>query len=232
MQDTRSLLAIEKDGKQEEVLKMVLEAVPYREIAKRLGYDKDTVGKFVKNRLYKHVAVGNAKNRKKLSDDFMASLEYQQDKIEKLIEACHEWLKKPGRSGKYTLDPRADEINVIYRTTELDEATGKEKEVRKECSLQELIDGRENIVSLKYKHADPRALIVSALDQARRQNELIAKVTGELKEIAQTTDVYQVVAMVVKVLTADNEIPVDLRKKLIDDIESGMALIEEENIAG
>ena len=79
---------------------------------------------------------------------------------------------------------------------------------------------------------DPRALIVSALDQARRQNELIAKVTGELKEIAQTTDVYQVVAMVVRVLTADNDIPVELRKKLIDDIESGMALIEEETIAG
>lgn len=222
---------IEKEGHRDEVVKMILESVPYRDIAERFGYTKDTVARFASERLYKDVAKGYARKRQKLTADFMSTMEYQQEKCQKVIEACHEWLLKPGRSGKYTLDPRADEIIVIYKTTEIDEATGKEKETRKECSLQELIDGRQDIVSLKYKYSDPRALIVSALAEARKQTELIAKVTGELKEISQTTDVYAVVTMVVKAITSETAIPVEARRRLVDDIEAGMAMIEGE-IAG
>ena len=224
---------IERDGNDKEVIKMVLDCIPYYEIAKKLGYDKDTIYSYVEGRLSRKLAIGAGRNRKKLTEDFMASLTYQQDKTEKLIDACDEWLRKPGTRGKkYTLDPRADEITVVYRTTEVDIATGKEHEARKECTLQELIDGREDIVSLKWKYADPRGLIVQALDQARKQNEIIARVTGELQEIAQTTDVYQVVTMVIKALTDDEAIPVDKRRALIKRIEEGMAVIEQEMLVG
>ena len=222
---------ISKEGHAQDILKMVVESTPYSEIARTYGYDKDTVARFIKDKLYKDVAKGFSRKRQKLTADFMTTMEYQQEKCQKVIEACHEWLLKPGRSGKYTLDPRADEITVIYKTVEVDEATGKEKETRKECSLQELIDGHQDIVSLKYKYSDPRALIVSALAEARKQTELIAKVTGELKEISQTTDVYAVVTMVVKAITSEAAIPVEARRRLVDDIEAGMAMIEGE-IAG
>ncbi len=223
--------AIDKDGHKEEIVQMIVSSIPYTEIARKFGYDKNTVTDYVNQRLLKDIAVGKAKDRRKLSDDFMRSLSYQQEKCEKLIEACHEWLLKPGRSRKYTLDPRADEINVIYRTAELDEATGKPKEVKKEATLQDLIDGREDIVSLRYKYSDPRALIVSALEEARKQNELIAKVTGELKEISETMDVYRVVSMVIEAITSDSDVPAATRRKLMDGIEGGMALIEQELIS-
>lgn len=223
---------IEKMGKDKEVLRMVLDSIPYVTIAKTLNLDKDTVRDYIANKLNKKVAIGMQKGRRKLTDDFMASIQYQQDKAQKLIEACDEWLRKPGRTGKYTLDPRADEINVVYKTTEIDTATGREKEVKKECSLQELIDGRQEIVSLKYKYSDPRALIVSALAEARKQTELIAKVTGELKEISQTADTYAVVAMVINAITSESGVSAAARRRIMDEIEAGMALIEQEVMAG
>ena len=223
---------IDMMGKRDEVMQMVLQTVPYTQIGRRIGCDDETVRTYVRRNLMKEVALGSSRSRRKLSEDFMESLKYQQDRCERLIEACHEWLRKPGRSGKYTLDPRADEITVVYRTTEVDMATGKEREVKKEATLQELIDGREDIVSLKWKYSDPRALIVSALEEARKESEIIAKVTGDLKEISETVDVHKVVSMVISILTDDELLPADARRRLIDRMEEGMALIEQEIIAG
>ena len=209
-------------------MKMVLESVPYSDIAAKYGYSKDTVARYVKTRLRKDVAKGVMQSRKKLTSDFMRTLSYLQGKAEKVIEACDEWLRRPGKSGKYTLDPRADEITVVYKAVEIDEATGKEKEVKKEATLQDLIDGRQDIVSLKYKYSDPRALIISALAEARKQTELIAKVTGELKQISESVDVYgDLIPAITKAIMAATFKDPEAKKEIIESIKSEILAVED-----
>ena len=246
---------IEQEGHRDEILKMVIDNVPYKDIAAKFGYSKDTVARYVKDKLKREAAIERSKNRKKLTADFSRTMEYLQGLNEKVIEACREWLQKP-HSTKFTLEPRADEISVVYKRRYFDEATETYKEVREEATLQELIriiedekfgsnndskneDGEEKSnlppiekrkpVTLRWKIADPRKLILDALSEARSQIELIAKVTGELNDLSNKTDIYgTVVPLIVKAIIDETRGDSELRKKLISAIEGNLAIAEEE----
>lgn len=245
---------IEQEGHRDEILKMVIDNVPYKDIAAKFGYSKDTVARYVKDKLKREAAIQRSKNRKKLTADFSRTMEYLQSLNEKVIEACREWLQKP-HSTKFTLEPRADEISVVYKRRYFDEATESYKEVREEATLQELIriiedekfgsddskdeNGEEKSslppiekrkpVTLRWKIADPRKLILDALSEARSQIELIAKVTGELNDLSNKTDIYgTVVPLIVKAIIDETRGDSELRKKLISAIEGNLAIAEEE----
>ena len=244
---------IEQEGHRDEILKMVIDNVPYKDIAAKFGYSKDTVARYVKDKLKREAAIERSKNRKKLTADFSRTMEYLQGLNEKVIEACREWLQKP-HSTKFTLEPRADEISVVYKRRYFDEATETYKEVREEAPLSELIqmieeekfgsdktdedgDKKSNLspiekrkpVTLRWKIADPRKLILDALSEARQQIELIAKVTGELNSLADKTDIYgTVVPLIVKAIIDETRGDSELRKKLISAIEGNLAIAEEE----
>lgn len=244
---------IEQEGHREEILKMVIDNVPYKDIAAKFGYSKDTVARYVKDKLKREAAIERSKNRKKLTADFSRTMEYLQSLNEKVIEACREWLQKP-HSTKFTLEPRAEEISVIYKRRYFDEATETYKEVREEAPLSELIqmieeekfgsdktdeDGEEKSspspiekrkpVTLRWKIADPRKLILDALSEARQQIELIAKVTGELNSLADKTDIYgTVIPLIVKAIIDETRGNSELRQKLIAAIEGNLAIAEEE----
>ena len=244
---------IEQEGHRDEILKMVIDNVPYKDIAAKFGYSKDTVARYVKDKLKREAAIERSKNRKKLTADFSKTMDYLQGLNEKVIEACKEWLQKP-HSTKFTLEPRAEEISVIYKRRYFDEATETYKEVREEAPLSELIqmieeekfgsdktdedgDEKSNLspiekrkpVTLRWKIADPRKLILDALSEARQQIELIAKVTGELNSLADKTDIYgTVVPLIVKAIIDETRGDSELRKKLISAIEGNLAIAEEE----
>ena len=244
---------IEQEGHRDEILKMVIDNVPYKDIAAKFGYSKDTVARYVKDKLKREAAIERSKNRKKLTADFSRTMEYLQSLNEKVIEACREWLQKP-HSTKFTLEPRADEISVVYKRRYFDEATETYKEAREEALLSELIqmieeekfgsdktdedgDEKSNLspiekrkpVTLRWKIADPRKLILDALSEARQQIELIAKVTGELNSLADKTDIYgTVVPLIVKAIIDETRGDSELRKKLISAIEGNLAIAEEE----
>ena len=245
---------IEQEGHRDEILKMVIDNVPYKDIAAKFGYSKDTVARYVKDKLKREAAIQRSKNRKKLTADFSRTMEYLQSLNEKVIEACREWLQKP-HSTKFTLEPRADEISVVYKRRYFDEATESYKEVREEATLQELIriiedekfgsddskdeNGEEKSslppiekrkpVTLRWEIADPRKLILDALSEARSQIELIAKVTGELNDLSNKTDIYgTVVPLIVKAIIDETRGDSELRKKLISAIEGNLAIAEEE----
>lgn len=245
---------IEQEGHRDEILKMVINNVPYKDIASKFGYSKDTVARYVKDKLKREAAIERSKNRKKLTSDFSRTMEYLQSLNEKVIEACKEWLQKP-HSSKFTLEPRSEEISVIYKRRYFDEETETYKEVREEATLQELIriieddkfgllgnDKEENkeedsplpiekrkLVTLRWKIADPRKLILDALSEARSQIELIARVTGELNDLSNKTDIYgTVVPLIVKAIIDETRGDSELRQKLISAIEGNLAIAEEE----
>ena len=243
---------IEQEGHRDEILKMVVDNVPYKDIAAKFGYSKDTVARYVKDKLKREAAIERSKNRKKLTADFESTMQYLQSLNEKVIEACKEWLQKP-HSSKFTLEPRSEEISVIYKRRYFDEASETYKEAREEAPLSELIrmieeekfgeektndDGEKSgspsiekrkVATLRWKIADPRKLILDALAEARSQIELIAKVTGELNSLADKTDIYgTVVPLIVKAIIDETRGDSELRKKLIGAIEGNLAIAEEE----
>ena len=233
---------IDIHGDEKKVLQMVLDEVPYKKIGQELGYDTVTVRRYVEQVLFKRIAVGSGRKRQKLTDDFMETLSYLQKLNQEYINACLDWLRSPSTK-KITFNPRAEELSVVYdEPVVMDD--GKIKIMRREDTLQALLDkalqcnedesgfSKRKVQKVRYLRQDPRDKILDALDEARKQSELIARVTGELKDLAQTTDVYQVVTMVIKALTDDEAIPVDKRRALIKRIEEGMAVIEQEMLVG
>lgn len=238
---------IDRDGHREEILQMVIDGVPYAQIAARYGYSKDTVGKYVKERLLRDIAIGHSKKRQKLTADFMKTMEHLQKKMELFMDACDDWMRKP-HSTKYTLEPRADELNVVYTERYID-GKGMVCSRREEATLQELLDrtmktvpadmedegmtmpARE-VIDVRYLRMDPRSMTLSALAEARKQTELIAKVTGDLKEIASTADIYGVVvpAIVAAITESTADMP-EVRRKIVEALEGNLAIIEDGGFA-
>lgn len=223
---------IDRDGRREEVMKMVIDGVPFAKIAHKFGYSKDTVAKYVKEHLLKDVALASNRKRSKLSSDFMSTMGMLQNKLEKLMDACEEWLRKP-HSSKYTLDPRADEISVIYTHTIIDEESGEILSVAKEeaplSELIEMIETHGYVPSkIRWKQQDPRKLMIDTLSEARAQAELIARVTGDLKEIATTADIFGTVVpcIVSAIKEATRDYP-ELGERIADAIEGNLAIAED-----
>lgn len=101
--------------------------------------------------------------------------------MRKLRDACDRWLSDPDRIGEYTLDARADEIDVVYEISKGD------KVKRERAALSELIAKVEkqpglSVVKVELKQADPRQLIINTMKQLTSQLDVMAKLRGLYKQ--------------------------------------------------
>lgn len=100
----------------------------------------------------------------------------------KMLRACDAWLSDPENPGIYTLEPRAEELIVIYYSA----GEGDGKPIRKRAPLSQLLAQIQSngkvIESYEVKRADPRDLILKTVAQLRPQAELLAKLEGKLKD--------------------------------------------------
>ena len=92
-------------------------------------------------------------------------------RINRLFDACHEWLKDPDNPNIYSLEPRAHEVHVIYS-----EPGEEDKQTKKKAPLSQLLAEIEGKGFLIYgwetRHADPRKLTAGRLGS---QVEILAK---------------------------------------------------------
>lgn len=95
-------------------------------------------------------------------------------RVNKLFDACDAWLTDPHDPGKYNLNPRADDIEIIYS-----EETPDGKKIRKKATMSKLlaeIRGAGYFVeSWETKTADPRELILKTAGRLSQQIEILAK---------------------------------------------------------
>lgn len=100
--------------------------------------------------------------------------------INKVLDACDEWLTDPDDPEKYTLDARSSELHVIY--DDYGDVTEKGQPKRKRSLLSDLlakVEGLNIEVGLvATKKADPRDLIVKTAGEIRGQLELYARLNG------------------------------------------------------
>jgi hypothetical protein len=94
-----------------------------------------------------------------------------------MLEAADACLRDP-ESGRYTLDPRSTEVAVIF--TEL--VAGKP--VRRKALLSQLPARLENsgltVHRTGWRIAEPRDLLLKAIDRGAKVVELMGKLSGEL----------------------------------------------------
>lgn len=92
------------------------------------------------------------------------------DRAKQLLDACDLWLADPANPGTYNIDPRANDVAVVYT-----EPGEKGKPVRKKAALSTLLHqvGQEQpdleFVFAESKVADPRELLLKTMAVMRDQ---------------------------------------------------------------
>ena len=116
--------------------------------------------------------------------DVMAKLALLVDRGYRMLAAADEWLEDPNAPGKYNLNPRSHEVDVVY---EEEIPVGDTFRTRRRTEkLSKLMSDVERglgitIVKGETKTADPRKLLLEAVATLKPVLEVIGKNTGELK---------------------------------------------------
>ncbi|TAK32388.1 MAG: hypothetical protein EPO21_15335 [Chloroflexota bacterium] len=116
--------------------------------------------------------------------DVMGELRRAFQRINLLFDACDRWLRDPDNQEQYTLDPRSEDVSVVYAEPNED---GKpvRKKARLSALLAQLAKDGVMVQGWETKHADPRELVLKTAAQLEGQTELLAKLLGELDERPQ-----------------------------------------------
>lgn len=178
---------IDKHPQKEKIIKAVIKGVPFSEITERYGIPKSTMCDYMRDKLIPKIAKHEAERDMKDSKFVLSEIASIMSKMKKMYDACDEYLTDPDNPDKYSLLPRAWEMDVKY----LDYRNVPEdnpKPVQKSMTLQALIDEmrgqQKELVEIKYKHHDPRKVITETATVLTKQLELLARIQGSIKDVS------------------------------------------------
>lgn len=118
--------------------------------------------------------------------DVMEELRGALSRVRLLSDACDRWLRDPADPSRYTLDPRADDVSVIYAEKGSD-GRPVQKRAKLSALLARLDDAGVDVQRGEWRHADPRDLVLKTYDRLRDTFELLARLVGDLDERPQIT---------------------------------------------
>ena len=157
-------------------------------IARQFGVSRDTALKFRKRaigpstqQMLDRQALAPSVEAAKV--EVLASLSNLTARAEKMLAACDEWLTDPNAPGKYNLNPRTHEVDIVLEET----LPGPPpRTIRKTEKLSKLMRDVEEglgitVVKGETKTADPRKLLLDAVDSLRPVLETIGKATGQIR---------------------------------------------------
>jgi len=112
--------------------------------------------------------------------DVMARLDNLVHKAEKMLAAADAWLEDPNAPGRYNLNPRTHEVDVVYERQVGDRTVRSTEKLGK---LLADVEGKLGITVVRgeTKTADPRKLLLEAVATLKPVVELIGKATGQIK---------------------------------------------------
>lgn len=203
----------ERDKINEEIIQCLLDGRSLETVAEGRDFSYRTVYKYVKDVFSQRAAAAIAHRDIDSGSNIIDRMEEGLQKVNKLISALDEWLTDPDDPQKYTLDPRDDEVNVVYLDFK------ESPPVKKRAKLQDLINDRvdndKTPIDFRVSSADNRELLLKSVDRMSKLLELIARITGELKNVevnVYNTHLYQQLQAVVLEVTED--LPRDVREKI------------------
>jgi len=206
---------------QEQIVKELVSQTPYREIKRRHGLSNVSVVKTYLERHLREIAKGMDKGRRAGAQSLMDSMSEIQSRLDKMTKACEEWLRDPEDETRYEVCPRASEVSVVW--TDYDEDG---KPVTRKGTLQGLIDreaGLSKLDSVRVNSGDIRKTLLDCLKLAQSQVELMARITGQLKDVALSVDVYgAVVPTLARVIIEEPTLTEAARQSLLESMEREM----------
>lgn len=178
--------AVETHPRREEIIRDIVEgALSNRAIAEKYGISHGAVNRYKNGRLLPKAAEAARERDGAEGAAVLARVEKVMVRIQKLYDACDEYLQDPENPGKYNLFPRSWELDVIYQENVM--SGDKVKTVVKKArlsSLLERVSGSLDIqpVEVQYRVTDPRKLVIEVAKAIKDQLELLAKIQGTIKD--------------------------------------------------
>ena len=176
--------------------KALVEGLALRAIAERFGVGKDALQNHKRQHLGRmlaktarqvEAAVGREATAQGLDAiDVYAELCRCFERVNKLFDACDEFLTDPTRPGRYTLNPRAHEVEVVYLEPVGERSDGTEILATRQAPLDELLRrvqaaGLEP-QALRWSVTDPRKLVLEAVGRLERLQQwltILVKQAGD-----------------------------------------------------
>jgi hypothetical protein len=180
---------IEDHPRKKELIKAIVAGKSFRRIATQFSVSEAAVRRYLRSKLVQRAAAATAKREELDGELVFDTIRWVFNRMKKLYDACDDYLADPQNPERYTLTPHAHELDVIYSVDEVVEgAKGpRTKTVLRKESLKNMIDRvlgamRGDLIEVRYRHADPRRLIVETAATLTKQLELVAKIEGKVKE--------------------------------------------------
>lgn len=164
-----------------EIDKALVAGESNRAISRRFRVSKDAVLRHAAEHLPATLVKAAEARENAHALDVMAELQRVFQRANMLFDACDTWLRDPEEPGRYTLEPRAEDVKVIYL-----EANGAGKPIRKKAPLSRLLakieDAGVDVERGEWRHADPRELILKTAERLQDLLQLVAKLIGDLDD--------------------------------------------------
>ncbi len=213
--------SVDKHPKKNAIIRDLVNQVPYSQIASNYGMSHNAVLRYATQKLRMSAAKAMAKGQYD-GIQLLARIEDTIVYVQKMYDACNDWLQDPEGHSKYNLDPRAYEHQVIYNWV-ITDADGKDTRIRKKANLQELLERAmredEEIIKVESKVADPRNLVLQTAQTLNKQLETLAKIAGVVQEVTNVD-----VNVSVNTVLASNIVQVIQRE--VDDPEVVKRIVE------
>lgn len=170
MRDAMSKVAA--TGRMPEIVRDLSSGEKKSAVARKYGLPYSSVVSFAKRDLAStayQLKLQNEDGAKNAIIEAMASMK-------KMVDAQVEWMSDPSDPSKFSTEPRADELSVIYEASDEDGNTTRQK-----ASLQELLDrtvGRANTLKVKFTGSDSRLVFLKAMDTYRAMIDTMARTAG------------------------------------------------------
>ena len=118
--------------------------------------------------------------------DVYAELHRCFERVNKLFDACDEFLTDPTRPDRYTLNPRAHEVEVVYLEPVGERRDGTEILATRQAPLDELLRRVQGAglepQALRWSVTDPRKLVLEAVGRLERLQQwltILVKQAGD-----------------------------------------------------
>ena len=170
-----------RHAQREEIDRAIARGVSFRTIANQFNAGESSLKRHQQCIAEAFLAAQKEQNYR-TARNIDAELEKAFQFVDKMMRACDRWLADPDDPEEYTLEPRAGDIDVIYKEQCGTDADGKPVYKNKRAALSELLAKVEGggylVQSAETTHSDPRKLMLDAIGRFHGVIDQLAKLTG------------------------------------------------------
>jgi transposase len=215
--------AIGTHPQKDAIEKAIIDGISYRKIRQQFGVSETSVCRYIEKYLLPRMSAALKRQEEREGLSLLQRVEKIIERLQKMYDACDEYLRDPDNSEKYYLGPRAWEIDIIYRAVEPDTDKMIIRKESLDTLLRKLDSEGYQPWEVKFKQADPRNLVIQTANALNRQLETIARLHGYIKDTVQQVTVNNYWGDLQAVIISATEGFPEVREKIINGIEQAAA---------